>query len=126
MTERLNVYLNGQMASILDWDYASERYDRVQDGKTVRRLLQEDFCQAMGVPSEGKYESNGGPSAVRSFRFLRDGGFGFSKMGKFVDTLVFNFLEELSDAGHHSSIFRAIIDQSQRRASQLREYGEVL
>ena len=193
--------------------YASERYDRVQDGKTVRRLLQEDFCQAMGVPSEEKYESDGGPSAVRSFRFLRDGGFGFSEMEKFVDALVFNFLignadahaknfsilykkgnagiaplydllstavypnlsprmamsiggawefadvgvrsfdafavkcdvnpkfvrgridrllsnlssamnevtEELSDTGHHSPVFRAIIDQSQRRASQLRE-----
>ena len=209
--------IDAAKASILDVKansyYASERYDRVQDGKTVRRLLQEDFCQAMGVPSEEKYESDGGPSAVRSFRFLRDGGFGFSEMEKFVDALVFNFLignadahaknfsilykkgnagiaplydllstavypnlsprmamsiggawefadvgvrsfdafavkcdvnpkfvrgridrllsnlssamnevtEELSDTGHHSPVFRAIIDQSQRRASQLRE-----
>jgi len=38
------------------------RYDREtgSDGQ-ARRLHQEDFCQALGVPSEHKYASEGGP-----------------------------------------------------------------
>lgn len=40
-----------------------KRYDRVQteDG-TVRRLHQEDFCQALGIMPDVKYEREGGPS----------------------------------------------------------------
>lgn len=43
-----------------------ERYDRevAYDG-TVRRIHQEDFCQAIGVPPETKYEEVGGPSLSR-------------------------------------------------------------
>ena len=78
--------------------YVSERYDRETSGGRVTRLLQEDFCQAMGVPAEEKYEEDGGPSAVRCFSFLRKGGFGFAEMQKFVDALVFNFLIGNADA----------------------------
>ena len=78
--------------------YVSERYDREADGESVRRLLQEDFCQAMGVPAEEKYESDGGPSAVRCFRFLRDAGFGFANLSAFVDSLIFNFIVGNADA----------------------------
>jgi serine/threonine-protein kinase HipA len=40
-----------------------ERYDRdvAADG-TVRRIHQEDFCQAIGISPETKYEDDGGPS----------------------------------------------------------------
>lgn len=96
------VGLDAAKAGILDVKarayYVSERYDRVRERDRVRRLLQEDFCQAMGVPSEMKYEEDGGPSAVRCFLFLRDGGFGFPEMAKFVDSLVFNFLVGNADA----------------------------
>ena len=89
-------------ASILDIKsrayYVSERYDREENGGCVRRILQEDFCQAMGVPSEEKYESDGGPSAVRCFRFLREAGFGFAALAGFVDALVFNFMVGNADA----------------------------
>lgn len=86
--------------------YVSERYDRETDGETVRRLLQEDFCQAMGVPSEEKYESDGGPSAAQCFRFLRDAGFGFANLAAFVDALVFNFIVGNADA--HAKNFSII------------------
>jgi len=89
-------------ASILDVKsrayYVSERYDRELDGESVRRILQEDFCQAMGVPAEEKYESDGGPSAVRCFCFLRDAGFGFAALAGFVDALAFNFIVGNADA----------------------------
>jgi serine/threonine-protein kinase HipA len=47
------------------------RYDRaVGDGRT-RRLHQEDFCQALGVRSDRKYEAEGGPGAAACFALLR-------------------------------------------------------
>ena len=37
------------------------RYDRIIQGNNVCRLHQEDFCQALGLMSEVKYQSDGGP-----------------------------------------------------------------
>jgi serine/threonine-protein kinase HipA len=50
-----------------------ERYDRLvgADG-AVRRIHQEDFCQATGVSPETKYEEDGGPSLLRIAGILRD------------------------------------------------------
>jgi serine/threonine-protein kinase HipA len=48
-----------------------ERYDRTRDGDQIRRLHQEDFCQALGIPSERKYQSEGGPSLADAFSLLR-------------------------------------------------------
>lgn len=50
-----------------------ERYDRVVAANgTVRRIHQEDFCQATGVAPETKYEEDGGPSLLRIAGILRD------------------------------------------------------
>lgn len=47
-----------------------ERYDRTQiDGRTVR-LHQEDFCQALGVPPERKYQREGGPGLPECFALV--------------------------------------------------------
>jgi serine/threonine-protein kinase HipA len=49
-----------------------ERYDReiAADGR-VRRLHQEDFCQALGIPPEQKYASEGGPGFKACFDLIR-------------------------------------------------------
>jgi serine/threonine-protein kinase HipA len=49
------------------------RYDRQRkkDG-TVIRLHQEDFCQALSILPEQKYESEGGPSLERCFALLKE------------------------------------------------------
>lgn len=47
-----------------------ERYDR-QQGVTGQRLHQEDFCQALGVVSEHKYQNEGGPGLEQAFALLR-------------------------------------------------------
>ncbi len=49
-----------------------ERYDRAggDDGTTVR-LHQEDFCQALGVVSDHKYEREQGPGLADCFALLR-------------------------------------------------------
>lgn len=43
--------------------YLVERYDRhIHEDSTVTRIHQEDFCQAIGIAPEIKYEREGGPS----------------------------------------------------------------
>jgi serine/threonine-protein kinase HipA len=49
-----------------------ERYDRETDADgAVRRLHQEDFCQALGVSPETKYASEGGPGFKACFDLIR-------------------------------------------------------
>lgn len=49
-----------------------ERYDRVVDAQGQRqRLHQEDFCQALGVIPEMKYQNEGGPDLARCFELVR-------------------------------------------------------
>jgi serine/threonine-protein kinase HipA len=43
-----------------------ERYDRdISENGTVARIHQEDFCQALGIPPEMKYQEDGGPFLAR-------------------------------------------------------------
>jgi serine/threonine-protein kinase HipA len=48
------------------------RYDRVRDEDGIRRLHQEDFCQALGLPPIRKYETEGGPSFADCYRLVLD------------------------------------------------------
>lgn len=49
-----------------------ERYDRVVDAQGHRqRLHQEDFCQALGVVPEMKYQNEGGPDLAQCFDLVR-------------------------------------------------------
>lgn len=49
-----------------------ERYDRVADAQGKRlRLHQEDFCQALGVVPEMKYQNEGGPDLAQCFDLVR-------------------------------------------------------
>lgn len=49
-----------------------ERYDRVADTQgRIQRLHQEDFCQALGVIPEIKYQNEGGPDLAQCFELVR-------------------------------------------------------
>ena len=49
------------------------RYDRLWDERgEVRRLHQEDFCQALGYGHEKKYQEHGGPSFAQCYRLVQD------------------------------------------------------
>lgn len=50
-----------------------ERFDRVwaEDGKKLLRIPQEDMCQALGISSNLKYESDGGPDIISIMDVLR-------------------------------------------------------
>jgi serine/threonine-protein kinase HipA len=47
------------------------RYDRRATPAGVERLHQEDFCQALGVPSARKYQAEGGPGFADCFGLIR-------------------------------------------------------
>lgn len=73
-----------------------QRYDRV--GGT-RRLHQEDFCQALGVPVERKYQSEGGPSLADGFALLRrESARPAVDVLKFLDAALFNAVVGNADA----------------------------
>lgn len=52
--------------------YIVERYDRIrQSDGDIRKIHQEDFCQALGVPPELKYEEEGGPGIAQSQNLIQ-------------------------------------------------------
>jgi serine/threonine-protein kinase HipA len=48
-----------------------ERYDRDLTSDPIRRLHQEDICQALGYPSDRKYQADGGPTVADTVKLLR-------------------------------------------------------
>jgi serine/threonine-protein kinase HipA len=52
--------------------YLIERYDRWRDKNgIIKRLHQEDFCQALGIIAENKYENEGGPKLAQCFEIIK-------------------------------------------------------
>ena len=47
------------------------RYDRRATPAGIERLHQEDFCQALGIPSDRKYQAEGGPGLPDCFGLVR-------------------------------------------------------
>ena len=75
-----------------------ERYDR-QLATPVQRLHQEDFCQALGIVSEHKYQNEGGPSLAQAFALLRNATRPSAPHTlKLLDYVVFNALIGNHDA----------------------------
>ena len=70
-----------------------ERYDRTGNGGEVRRLHQEDFCQAFGRPPVAKYEFNGtgtrGPSLADLFALARQ-HMTARDINRLLDAVIFN------------------------------------
>ncbi|MFZ4859440.1 MAG: type II toxin-antitoxin system HipA family toxin [Desulfuromonadaceae bacterium] len=65
--------VKAEIRSISDRHYLLvERYDRqvTADGRLMR-LHQEDFCQALAVAPEYKYQNEGGPDLSQAFELLR-------------------------------------------------------
>lgn len=76
-----------------------ERYDRMWiEGKT-KRLHQEDFAQALGVPSNRKYAAEGGPTFRDSFALLRSAATRPAReVLKLADAAIFNLIIGNADA----------------------------
>jgi serine/threonine-protein kinase HipA len=79
----------------------TRRYDRTDAGGRWRRLHQEDFCQALGVPPSAKYEGNRtgtpGPSLKDMFDVTRQ-RLPATEILRLLDAVVLNVLCANTDA----------------------------
>lgn len=76
------------------------RYDRELDSKgRITRIHQEDFCQAMAIPPELKYQQEGGPNIEACLLLIEKNSSqaALDKL-KFLRAIIFNFLVGNSDA----------------------------
>lgn len=77
-----------------------ERYDRsLHEDGTITRLHQEDFCQALSVPPELKYEEEGGPGTESSLSLIdRATARPAADRLRFIRMLIFHYLVGNADA----------------------------
>lgn len=76
-----------------------KRYDRTIDEQgRIKRLHQLDFCQIDSKPSTVKYETDGGPGALRCREILSERGLTAADSKRFLQWLAFNLC-----AGNHDS-----------------------
>jgi len=86
-----------------------KRYDRrmLADGR-LERIHQEDFCQALGIPPDLKYQQEGGPGLKQCFELIRSvSTVPGPDLLRLFDGVVFNVLIGNRDAhGKNFSILR--------------------
>ena len=82
-----------------------ERYDRTLSSDLsggipyLRRAHQEDFCQALGIVSENKYQNEGGPSFKQCFALVREtSSTPVIDLQALLDAAIFNFVVGNHDA----------------------------
>jgi serine/threonine-protein kinase HipA len=96
-----------------------ERYDRrhLADGR-VERIHQEDLCQALAVPPQLKYESEGGPGLAACFGVLRGSSTELATDRiALVDAVTLNFLLGNHDA--HGKNFSLLLADAGVRLAPL-------
>lgn len=87
-----------------------ERYDRDLTADPIRRLHQEDFCQALGVPADRKYQNEGGPTIARSVDLLRRStAVPAQELPRLLRAVIFNWVVGNCDA--HGKNFSLLYDQ---------------
>lgn len=75
-----------------------QRYDREIIDNKIKRIHQEDFCQASNVISAYKYQADGGVDFKRCFEILRKTSQPASSINQFIQLMVFNYLIGNNDA----------------------------
>ncbi len=84
-----------------------ERFDRkyASDGSWLMRLPQEDFCQAMGISSAQKYQSDGGPGITDCLNLLSASSNGKDRSTFFKTQIFFWLIAAIDGHGKNFSIF---------------------
>ena len=110
-----------EVGKVEDIDYLLiERYDRivlkdVGGAEYLERQHQEDFCQALGVIPDNKYQNEGGPSLKQCFDLLRElSSAPVIDLQGLLDAVIFNFLIGNHDA--HGKNFSLLYGNETRLA----------
>jgi len=87
-----------------------DRYDREIIDEQWKRLHQEDICQAYSIPSENKYQHEGGPSVQMLSRVIKEQcRMPVRDLEQFLKQFIFNFYIQNRDAHgkNYSFLYRA-------------------
>ena len=99
----------------------SERYDRIVSANgTVTALHQEDFTQALGIPSSLKYEEHNGPTSNAYAEMLRKHGLpgqAESNIRAFTDGILASYL--VGATGSHAKNYSLLLDGASVRLAPL-------
>lgn len=111
----LRVGLSVPQVTVLEMQqtlYLIERYDRKRlPDNRLERVHQEDFCQALGIPPNQKYEKEGGPSLQQCFHLLRDTSIQpVADVRALLRWVIFNYLIGNADA-HGKNISLLLTEQ---------------
>ncbi len=107
-----------------------KRYDRKEslgaDGLvSSQRIHQEDFCQALGITSEHKYQSEGGPTLRQSFDLVREvcslPALGLNSL---LNGVIFNYLIGNYDA--HGKNFSFLYGKAPLRLTRLAPFYDLI
>ena len=76
-----------------------ERFDRQIKKGIVRRIHQEDFCQALGIVSTKKYQTGGGANLKDCYNIIEKFSENqFIDVTRFIEWIIFNYLIGNTDA----------------------------
>ncbi len=75
-----------------------QRYDRAITDKTIQRIHQEDFCQALSIISTRKYQNEGGPGFTQCFNLIDQTSTPAKARDQLINMIIFNFLIGNMDA----------------------------
>lgn len=104
-----------------------ERFDRSTKGGELRRVHQEDICQALSIHPVHKYQSDGGPSAgqlVALVRSVMPAAVAEIDVWRFLDALAFNWLIAGTDA--HAKNYGFLLSGTQTRLAPLYDIASLL
>ncbi len=86
----------------------------------TKRLHQEDFCQALAIPPDKKYQSEGGPSLKECADLLREvSSVPAIDLQHFLDAVIFNALIGNNDA--HSKNFSMLYEEGPTLTTRLQK-----
>ncbi len=97
-----------------------DRYDRQNIGASVRRVHQEDLCQALGVFPSRKYQSDGGPSPGDISKLLRRAvapSVAEEAIRRFADILIWNWFIAGTDA--HAKNYSIVLQNREVRLAPM-------
>lgn len=105
-----------------------ERYDRAKlPDHRLRRIHQEDLCQALGVDPRDKYQNDGGPSVADVadlFRSTMNPREELDALWRFADALAWNWIIGGTDA--HAKNYSLLLAGSQIRLAPLYDIASAL
>lgn len=95
-----------------------ERYDRIVNKKSIKRLHQEDFCQALGIMSDRKYQNDNGPDITKIYSLIqKECTIPLLDTKEFLKYVIFNFIIGNCDA--HGKNYSLLYEKGSSKLSPI-------